>query len=66
MGGVDAICFTAGIGENAELIREQVCSGLEFMGIEIDKDKKNNIRSSNTREINTTSSKVKIFVIPTK
>ncbi len=64
MGGVDAICFTAGIGENADLIREKVCSGLEFMGIEIDKDK-NKIRNSNTREINTDSSRVKIFVIPT-
>lgn len=64
MGGVDAICFTAGIGENADLIREKVCNGLEFMGIEIDKEK-NKIRNSNTREINTENSKVKIFVIPT-
>jgi len=64
MGGVDAICFTAGIGENADLIREKVCSGLEFMGIEIDKEK-NKIRNSNTREISTDTSKVKIFVIPT-
>lgn len=64
MGGVDAICFTAGIGENADLIREKVCSGLEFMGIEIDKEK-NKIRNSNTREINTDTSKTKIFVIPT-
>ena len=33
--GVDAICFTAGIGENADLIREKVCNGLEFMGVEL-------------------------------
>ncbi|MFA7090946.1 MAG: acetate kinase [Arcobacteraceae bacterium] len=64
MGGVDAICFTAGIGENADLIREKVCSGLEFMGIEIDKEK-NKIRNSNTREISADTSKTKIFVIPT-
>lgn len=64
MGGVDAICFTAGIGENADLIREKVCSGLEFMGVEIDSEK-NKIRNSNTREISTDTSKVKIFVIPT-
>ena len=62
--GVDAICFTAGIGENADLVREKVCSGLEFMGIEIDKDK-NKIRDDKSREINKSSSKTKIYVIPT-
>lgn len=62
--GVDAICFTAGIGENADLIREKVCSGLEFMGIEIDEEK-NKVRNDENREINTDSSKTKIYVIPT-
>ncbi len=62
--GVDAICFTAGIGENADLIREKVCSGLEFMGVELDKDK-NAVRNDENREINKDSSKTKIFVIPT-
>ncbi len=62
--GVDAICFTAGIGENADLIREKVCSGLEFMGIEIDEDK-NRLRTDEAREINKDSSKTKIYVIPT-
>jgi acetate kinase len=62
--GVDAICFTAGIGENADLIREKVCNGLEFMGIEIDCDK-NKVRNDENREINTDSSKTKIYVIPT-
>lgn len=62
--GVDAICFTAGIGENADLVREKVCSGLEFMGIEIDKDK-NKIRDDKSREINKSNSKTKIYVIPT-
>ncbi len=64
MGGVDAICFTAGIGENADLIREKVCTGLEFMGIELDK-KKNLKKDKKKREINTDKSKTKIFVIPT-
>ncbi len=64
MGGVDAICFTAGIGENADLIREKVCSNLKFMGIELDLEK-NKIRNSEAREINKKSSNVKIFVIPT-
>lgn len=62
--GVDAICFTAGIGENADLIREKVCSGLEFMGIELDKEK-NSLKNNQNREINKSSSKAKIFVIPT-
>lgn len=62
--GVDAICFTAGIGENADLIRERVCSGLEFMGVEIDNEK-NQVRNDQNREINKETSKTKIFVIPT-
>ena len=62
--GIDAICFTAGIGENADLIREKVCSGLEFMGVELDKEK-NSLRNDGSREINTDSSKTKIYVIPT-
>ena len=40
MGGVDAICFTAGIGENSDLIREKVCHGLRIYGNRIDKEKK--------------------------
>ena len=64
LGGVDAICFTAGIGENSDLIREKVCNGLEFMGIELDKEK-NKIRSSENREISKSTSKTKIYVIPT-
>ena len=64
MGGVDAICFTAGIGENSDLIREKVCENLEFMGIEIDKEA-NKIRKSGIREIQKDSSKTKIFIIPT-
>ena len=62
--GVDAICFTAGIGENADLIRERVCSGLEFLGVELDQEK-NKIRNNENREINKESSKTKIYVIPT-
>ncbi|MFX4236872.1 acetate/propionate family kinase [Aliarcobacter butzleri] len=64
LGGVDAICFTAGIGENSDIVREKVCHNLEFMGVEIDKDK-NQIKNHRIREINKESSKTKIFVIPT-
>ena len=64
LGGVDAICFTAGIGENANLVREKVCEGLGFMGIELDVEK-NAVRCSDPREINKDDSKTKIYVIPT-
>ena len=64
LGGADAICFTAGIGENADVIREKVCTGLEFLGLEIDK-KENKKRKSGNREIQKETSKIKIFIIPT-
>src|SRR5690606_28869511 len=50
LNGVDALCFTGGIGENAALIREKVCAGLDAMGLVIDPTK-NNIRSSEARDI---------------
>ena len=64
MGGVDAICFTAGIGENSDLIREKVCHGLEFMGIELDTEK-NRVRELGNREISKKDSRTKIYIIPT-
>lgn len=63
MGGVDAIVFTAGVGENAIESREAVLSGLEFMGVEFDNEK-NQIRGE-FAEITKDGSKVKAFVIPT-
>ncbi|WP_054706434.1 acetate kinase [Bacillus sp. JCM 19041] len=63
MGGIDAIVFTAGIGENSSVIRERVLKGLEFMGIEADLSK-NNVRGKEAF-LNTDTSKVKIIVIPT-
>lgn len=62
--GVDALCFTGGIGENAALIREKVCSGLDYMGLNIDPTK-NNKRSGDARDISTNGSSGRIFVIPT-
>jgi acetate kinase len=64
MNGLDAIVFTAGIGENSSLLRKMVCSNLECFGIDLD-DSKNDKKSKETREINTFESKVKILVIPT-
>jgi len=63
MGGVDAIVFTAGLGENGIEDRAEICNGLEFLGIEID-DAKNNVRGKST-EISKDGAKVKAFVIPT-
>lgn len=63
MGGVDAIVFTAGVGENGPESREGILKGLEFLGVEIDTEK-NKIRGK-VREISKEGSKVKAFVIPT-
>lgn len=64
MNGLDCIVFTAGIGENSELIRKMVCTDLDTFGIELDQTK-NAALSKGISEINTTNSKVKILVIPT-
>ena len=64
MNGLDAIVFTAGIGENSSLIRGLVCEDMDYLGINLE-PKRNNIRSKSIREINTETSKTKIMVIPT-
>ena len=63
MGGVDAIVFTAGVGENGPETREKCLEGLEFLGVEIDKEV-NNVRGK-IREISKAGCNVKAFVIPT-
>ncbi|MCM3734328.1 acetate kinase [Bacillus cytotoxicus] len=63
MKGVDAIIFTAGIGENSALIRERVLEGLEFMGVYFD-SKRNDIRGEEAF-INFPHSPVKVIIIPT-
>lgn len=64
LGGLDAIIFTAGIGENSSYIRKLVCTDMEYFGIELDLDK-NELRSKEIREINLPQSKTKILVVPT-
>jgi acetate kinase len=64
MNGLDAIVFTAGIGENSSILRGMVCSQMEYLGLELDTHK-NEVRSQQVREINATTSKVKILVAPT-
>jgi acetate kinase len=61
---LDALVFTAGIGENAPSIRELCCRGLHQLGIEIDPER--NGQSGNTvREINSSNSRIKVLVVPT-
>ena len=63
MNGVDNIVFTAGIGENDHEVREEVCSYLQFLGIELDKEA--NAKRGEEVMISTPDSKVKVYVIPT-
>lgn len=63
MNGLDVLVFTAGVGENGIETREGVCEGLEFLGIEINKEK-NNVRGE-IADITLDGAKVKVLVIPT-
>jgi len=64
LGRVDALVFTAGIGEHASLVRERSCQGLQAFGIEIDRQR-NEEPADEMREISPTDSRVKVLVIPT-
>ncbi len=64
MGGVDAIVFTAGVGENQTDLREDACQGLEYLGIKIDKSVNDTLRGKEA-VISTADSKVKVVVVPT-
>ncbi len=64
MNGVDAIVFTGGIGENNQAIRESVCLGLSALGVDLDLEQNKKIRGEEGT-ISTSSSKIKVIVIPT-
>ena len=64
LGSLDALIFTAGIGENSPYIRELSCRGLDKLGIEIDPER-NNKAGDGIREINSAEMEVKVMVIPT-
>lgn len=64
MNGLDAIVFTAGIGENSDVIRKLVCTHMEYLGIELDAEK-NNVRAKKITEIHKKNSKTQILIIPT-
>lgn len=62
MGGLDAICFTAGIGENSSILRQMIIDRLAVLGVKLDAEL-NKLRGE--RLISTADSKVKVFIIPT-
>jgi len=63
LGGVDAIVFTAGVGENGAVVRKMVVERLSYLGIELNEE--NNNKRGQTLEISTPQSKVHVYVIPT-
>jgi acetate kinase len=64
LGGLDALVFTAGIGENDADVRARVCAGLAGFGVQID-EARNTARSRETRTISTDDSTVAVLVVPT-
>lgn len=64
MGGIDALTFTAGVGENSPIMRAEVCETLGFMGIEID-PVRNAVRGSQPRVISPEGARVTVLVVPT-
>lgn len=64
MNGLDAIIFTAGVGENDSSMRKRICSSMNYFNINID-DEKNNLRTNGIREINKANATVKLLVVPT-
>jgi len=64
LNGLDAIVFTAGIGENDTIVRSLVCKDMDYFGLKLDEEK-NSVRSKDIREINVEGMKTKILVIPT-
>lgn len=60
LGGIDTIVFTGGIGENAFQVRSRICTGLEFLGIQLDEK----VNQQNESIISSSGSKVSVYVIP--
>ena len=65
MNGVDCIVFTAGVGENTPCVREAVCEDMQYLGLEIDKEKNLQKNNGAIRDITGKNSKVKVLIIPT-
>lgn len=65
LGGLDAIVFTGGIGENSGEMRESICSGLEYLGVELNDAVNNDGNKPAVKELNTSDAKVKVLAILT-
>ncbi len=65
MGGLDAIVFTAGIGEHVSYIRENALSGLEYLGVKLDKDRNTFGHSNTPVKLSADDSRVEVYMIPT-
>ncbi|HON08189.1 MAG TPA: acetate kinase, partial [Verrucomicrobiota bacterium] len=65
LGGLDALVFTGGIGENASVIRSRICSGLDWLGIEIDEELNKQTINGKEGDISKQGARVHTFVIPT-
>jgi acetate kinase len=65
MGGVDAIAFAGGIGENDEMLRHDLCRGMEFLGIELDTAANQAASNQQITPIHRPGSKVEVWVVPT-
>ena len=64
LNGVDAIVFTAGLGENQDTLRERICTNMEYLGIKFDKEANAGVRGVE-KKISAEDSKVAVYVIPT-
>ncbi len=65
MNGLDAVVFTAGVGENDHVVRELVMKDMEFIGIDADFEKNNNVPRGSEAELTKPGSRVKVFLLPT-
>lgn len=65
MNGVDCVVFTAGVGENNIQVRELICENMQYIGIEIDKEKNNQRNNGELRDITAEGGKIKVLIIPT-
>ena len=65
MNGIDALVFTAGVGENTEQVRSRVAGNMEYLGIKLDEKKNNSGERGIARDISTADSRVRVLIIPT-
>lgn len=65
MGGAKSVIFTGGIGENSPVVRQRICSGLEWMGIELDDALNRGMKGGKEGIISKENSRMKVYVIPT-